>query len=291
MTILFDRETHTYSNGETGQILISATQLMEKHHLSPDYSKVDKEVLKAKAERGTLIHKEIEDYIREGKMGFTEELEEFVEWRNEAKPSTIFSEFMVANDIAAGTVDLMFDIDGVLYIADIKTTYQLHMDALSWQLSIYNALLGYTADVAQVFHFDKNGKLVISNVPLKPKEEVEKLFECERNGEIYERHVELISPNQIAELTEAELLIEESIRLKKEGESRMKKITEGLKVAMVENGVFSFKTEKLQINLVKGYEKESVDTAKLREMFPDVYEKVKKTSTVATNVRVQLKDE
>ena len=56
--ILFDEKTHTYT--DDGKHLISVTQLMKKHGLAPDYSGVSESVLGAKAQRGTLIHKEIE---------------------------------------------------------------------------------------------------------------------------------------------------------------------------------------------------------------------------------------
>ena len=51
----FDKNKHEYTLD--GRPLISVTQLMKKHGLSPDYSAVDPEVLFAAAERGTLIHR------------------------------------------------------------------------------------------------------------------------------------------------------------------------------------------------------------------------------------------
>ena len=54
----FDAEKHEYFDGE--KRLISVTQLLKKHGLAPDYSGVSDSVLNAKAERGTLIHSEIE---------------------------------------------------------------------------------------------------------------------------------------------------------------------------------------------------------------------------------------
>lgn len=61
-TAIFNKENHTYTLD--GKILISVTQLMRKHGLAPDYSGVNEVVLQRKAERGTLIHEEIERYIK-----------------------------------------------------------------------------------------------------------------------------------------------------------------------------------------------------------------------------------
>ena len=59
--ITFNSETHTYTN-ENGVELISTTQLLSKHHLAPDYSGVDSELLAEKREWGNLIHSEINRY-------------------------------------------------------------------------------------------------------------------------------------------------------------------------------------------------------------------------------------
>jgi hypothetical protein len=66
--IEFREDTHEYFLD--GRKLISVTQLMRKHGLAPSYDAVPSAVLKAKAERGTLIHKEIEKYIKYGEIGF-----------------------------------------------------------------------------------------------------------------------------------------------------------------------------------------------------------------------------
>ena len=62
----FDENSHTYTlikeNGEEIN-LVSVTQLLKKHGLSPDYSNIDSEILRLKAERGKVILKELEDYI------------------------------------------------------------------------------------------------------------------------------------------------------------------------------------------------------------------------------------
>ena len=64
----FDKTTHTYSL--EGKNLISVTQLLQMFHLSPDYTIVDEETLKASANRGSMIHSEIEAYNKRGEIGF-----------------------------------------------------------------------------------------------------------------------------------------------------------------------------------------------------------------------------
>ena len=62
--VKFKEDTHRYFDLKTGKELISVTTLLRKHGLAPNYGNVDPQVLKAKAERGKLIHLEIEKYIK-----------------------------------------------------------------------------------------------------------------------------------------------------------------------------------------------------------------------------------
>ena len=103
--ITFDEATHTYT--DNGKTLVSVTQLLKLANLSPDYSFVDEETMKRASERGTLIHKEIEDYIKNGEVGFTEELYAFIDYLKENDLEPIASELMVHDEEVAGTVDLI----------------------------------------------------------------------------------------------------------------------------------------------------------------------------------------
>ena len=47
--------------------------------MSTDFSNVDKDLLKAKAERGTMIHQEVERYIKKRDIGFTSELMGYID--------------------------------------------------------------------------------------------------------------------------------------------------------------------------------------------------------------------
>lgn len=71
--VKFDEEWHTYSLKK--KILPSVTRLLEDE----TYDKVDKEVLRYAQERGSIIHKEIEDYLKRQEMGFTSEFYTFLD--------------------------------------------------------------------------------------------------------------------------------------------------------------------------------------------------------------------
>ena len=122
--IRFDAEKHEYFDGE--KRLISVTQLLKKHGLAPDYSGVSDAVLNAKAERGTLIHSEIEDVIKNGELGFTSELSEFIDVCAENGVNPLESEKIVYNDVVAGKFDLLCEERGKTVLVDYKTTGTLY---------------------------------------------------------------------------------------------------------------------------------------------------------------------
>lgn len=283
--IEFREDTHEYFLD--GKKLISVTQLMRKHGLAPSYDSVPEAVLRAKAERGTLIHKEIEDYIKNGEVGFTTELTEFIKHIAEKKLKPLLSEVIIYNDIVAGTADLYFDD---LTIADIKTTATLHKEAISWQLSIYSYLLNRGAERGQAYHFQPDGTLKVVDIPLKPMAEVERLLECERNGELYKQ--ELTGTNaQLAELAEVESLIKQIEEDKKAAEAQAVELRAAIMAAMEANGVTSFENDRIKLTYVAPTTRTAIDSARLKKELPEVAEKYAKTSNVKASLRITLKED
>lgn len=286
--IEFREDTHEYFLD--GRKLISVTQLMRKHGLAPSYDAVPSEVLRAKAERGTLIHKEIEDWLKNGEIGFTAELTAFRKYItvNEVKP--IASEEIVYNDIVAGTVDLVLE-DAT--IADIKTTATLHKEAISWQLSIYACLYGNIHGArptkGKAYHFSAEGELKVVDIPLKPFAEVERLLECERNGELYTQAL-TATDAQLAELAEVESLIKAIEEQKKAAEAQAVELRAAIMAAMEQNGCTSFENERIKITYVAPTTRTAIDSAKLKKELPQIAEQYTKTSNVKASLRITLKE-
>lgn len=69
----FDSEFHTYTLGK--KILPSVTQILD----DGEYDNIDKEVLKYAQQRGTIIHEEIELYLKKHLEGFTSEFYNFLD--------------------------------------------------------------------------------------------------------------------------------------------------------------------------------------------------------------------
>ena len=287
--LVFDPQTHTYTLD--GKDLISVTQLMKKHGLSPNYNGVDEEVLKASAVRGTLIHKEIENYIKKGEIGFTDECAEFVSYVRENNIAIMGSEVTFHNDIVAGTCDLIINSEkGYLIVADIKTTSTLHKESVAWQLSLYAYLSGNKMmNHGQAFHFSKDGLKVV-DIELKPVEEVEKLLECERKGEIY--HQELVIEGfELAKFYEAEQIIVKAKEEQKRAEETQKEVYEAILKAMEEQGVKTYETDTMKITYVAPVKRVTLDTARLKKENPLMAKAYEKETETKASLRITLKGE
>ena len=289
--IEFNPETHEYFSD--GKKLISVTQLMRKHGLSPDYSGVPASVLAAKAERGTLVHQEIETYIKTGETGCTAECAEFSDYCKREGIEPTASETIVYNDIAAGTIDLVYMQGGKRYLADYKTTAAIHADAVAWQLSIYKALLvdmcGMVIDGLKVFHFPEGGALSVRDIPEKPAEEVKRLLQCERDGVPYTQAL-AGSGSAIAELAAVEAIIKVIDEQKKEAEARAQELRAAILDAMKKNAVTSYETDSIRITYVAPYTRASIDTARLKKERPEVYAEYQKETTVKETLKITLKE-
>ena len=288
---IFNKENHTYTLD--GKILISVTQLMRKHGLAPDYSGINETVLQRKAERGTLIHEEIERYIKHGELGFTSEQDDFIGFAKELGLKNMRSEQIVNNDLVAGTIDLMAErVAGkatIKVLADYKTGTTVDKEAVRWQLSLYECLSGEKFDEFYVFHLCEKSKYI----PLEhiPAEEVEKLLECERKGEIYKPRTLMVPSELLAAAEQAERAVKVAEAAKKEAEANANEIRAQLIAAMEAQGIKSFETadKSMLITYVAPSVRQGLDGELLKKEHPELAQKYVKTSTVKASVRITVR--
>ena len=287
----FNADTHEYElNGEK---YISVTQLLKKHGLSPDYSKIPTETLNAAAEKGKVIHNEIDRYIKSGEVGFTPELGYFIDLCDDYKLTPTSSEVIVYNTEykVAGTIDLWgFCENNAIFIADHKTTSTLHTESLSWQLSLYRFLAGNEVSITKAFgtHLrPTGGKLV--EVKFKPESEVMRLLEAEKNGETYAAPKQEVIIAQQAEIVRLTRTIDNLNEQKKEAEAALDEIKQVLIKAMKNNGIKSLENDYIALTYVAPTTRSTIDSARLKKELPDVAAAYSKTSEVAESLRIKVK--
>lgn len=282
----FDEKTHTYTNGN--KVLISTTQLLKLAGISPNYEFVNETTLSKAAEKGSLVHKEIENYCKEGIIGFTEEVEQFIKHLNSNNYEVIASELLVHNDLVAGTVDLIIKKGEKVILVDIKTTSTIHTEAVSWQTSIYKDLYAQQVDELQVWQFSK-GKLKVKTLIEKPKDKIKELYKLVESGETKLPTVK-IDETHLANLYEVERIIELYEKKVKEAKEQQALIREKIISAMKENGVNKYENEKIIITYIAPTKTQTVDSARLKKEKPEIYNDYLKESIRNEQVRITLKE-
>ena len=291
--INFDETTHKYTT-ENGEVLISTTQLLKIAGISPSYEMVDSEVLQKAADKGSLIHSEIEDYIKNGEIGFTKELGEFIDYLKANSLYPVASEKVVHDDLVAGTIDLVLQSpNGDYILADIKTTSTIHTDSVSWQCSIYKKLLehcvNYKISKLQVFHFDKEGNLNVKDLPMKDDSVIQELYDWYLSNK--EKPFELSTIGQLTELYQVEKLIAYYKNLADEATKKETEMRDSLVKAMKDKGLTKFENDKISITYIPPTTAKTLDTALLKAEQPDLYTKYLKDTEKKEQVRIKLKGE
>lgn len=127
----FDPEWHVYRLN--GKILPSVTQILD----DGKYDNIDKDILKYAQEKGTIVHAEIERYLKTQEMGFTGEFYTFLDIFIENK---VLFENKAIFDIKTYSVatpqnrekcykqEKMY-AEGIKYLTgeDIKNFYMIHL--------------------------------------------------------------------------------------------------------------------------------------------------------------------
>ena len=290
MEIKFDENLHKYT--VDGKEVISVTQLLQKHKITPSYDAVDKELLRVASERGTLIHEEVEKWIESGECGFTEEAEKICDFLFERadENTKILSEQMVANDVVAGRFDVLYTHDKKLVLTDIKTGNTKHLFGWSWQLSLYKYLYEkmYGKEIDSLEILWANGDLTVIPCEYVGDDKIENLLNAEREGRLIS-DVDLgVSEEELEDLQE---LLEEIDKKKEElnvMEGKVKKIKNILYGTMEKNGVKTVDRNKLKITYVAPSTRTSVDSKKLQKEEPEIYKKYVETTTVAGSIKITL---
>ena len=248
------------------------------------------------SERGTLIHEEVENWIKNNETGFTEEFERICDFLIERADGNtkILSEQMVANDIVAGRFDLLYlDDKKRLVLTDIKTGNSKHLYGWTWQLSLYKYLYEkmYDKKIESLQIFWVNGDLTVIPCEYVGDDKIENLLNAEREGRLIS-DVDLgVSEEELEDLEE----LMQEIKVKKEElkvlEDKVGKIQDILYDTMGKEGVKTVDRGKLKITYVAPSTRVSVDSKKLQKEEPEIYKKYVKTTTVAGSIKITLMGE
>ena len=210
----------------------------------------------------------------------------------------------------ASSIDVVFDEDekGCYPLADIKTTSKIHKNNVSLQLSIYAYLFekcnkGKKAGRLFVVWLPKEqyGKaelMELNRISATDCKKIVKAYLAKEDSTPYREkyfgavetstELEPIEEALPATLKDAE---DEIIKIEtqlKQMEERKKELKEGLYNLMEEHNVKKWQSERIQIVRKLDSTRESIDTAKVKKMYPDVYKECLKVSKVKGSITINI---
>lgn len=187
--IEFLKEEHLYL--VDGVITPSVTQILQ--FLFPDkYKDVPPEILAKKAEYGSILHKVIEISEREQKFDIDllkqkieginyiieSSFKQYLKLKEKYELEVLEQEqIVVYKDLYCGTFDMIAKVNGIKSLLDIKTTAELDIEYLSWQLSFYELAKGEKFEKLYVIWLPKKGLGKLIEIPRKSKKELLEVLE------------------------------------------------------------------------------------------------------------------
>ena len=174
--IEFIKETHQYL--VDGILTPSATTILKHTIFKDKYSNVPDFVLKKAAEFGTAIHEAIEnsDWLSLN----DEQYKVYLKYLKLVKSENIMptvNELMVNYGYQyAGTLDMIATVNGMNCLVDIKTTYNLDIEYLSWQLSLYEFAYGKRFDKLYAIWLPKRKGAQLVEIDRKSEQEIIELI-------------------------------------------------------------------------------------------------------------------
>ena len=281
----FNQDNHEYSLD--GVVLPSVTTILSSTIFADKYDNVDEETLRMAAERGSLIHAEIENYIKNNEMGFTMELENFMQIERVNSLKNMQSEVMTTDGEVAGTIDLIAEHFGKMMLADIKTTYKLDKNYVAWQLSMY----AYLYEKQTGIHIDelyaiwlRENEYKFVPVERKTDKDILDVFNSFKNGSKIDfggATLQTIPQEQLVYF--CNILNQMKVYEKKIADLKDQMLKE-----MEDRNIYNMTIGNVLVTYKPATTKLSIDSDKLKA--DGLYEKYTKTSNVKSSIMIKVKE-
>lgn len=294
--IKFAPETHEYLHiGEdfTTTNYSGVTSILSKVLFPDKYTDVDADVLARAAARGTRIHELCQDSDtrptdrREGDEQYAPEVANYELIKVSNDITMIANEYLVsrADWGIASQIDCV-DSEGNLY--DIKTTYRLDTEYVSWQLSFYAEM--YEAQnpdlkagrLYAIWLRGTESKLV--EVPRKTPEQIEQVIKAWQAGET----LTSADGDDIDRLVAIEEQIAQLKDALSELESKRLQALEPIQAKMVEDGVKSVDSPRIKITIVADSTSTRFDSKRFKADHSDLFSQYSTETTRAGYIKTTL---
>lgn len=289
--VVFNPNEHTYMLGD--KELSGITSVISRQLFPDKYRDVPEYVLRKAAERGTMIHSICELVDDMGITHDSDEAQGYKELKDDWGLRYECSEYLVSdNEHYASCIDKVYrENETDFTLGDIKTTYVLDKESVRWQLSIYAYFFelqnpGCNAvRLIGIWLRGKNHEIV--EVERIPSEIVINLLKCDSEGR------QFVNPYSISPVTlpdeyrKMERTIQEIVSQAKYWSDKKKEITDGVMMAMVEAGEYSWKGDIISFTRKKDTIRKDFDKKAFEKDYPDLYKKYLKEILVVGSVTLK----
>lgn len=139
----YEEDHKYYVDGEEVLSVTNLVKIVSEAKYWDDYKNISPEVLRRAANKGTKLHKEIEDYETNGIEGNSVEFHNYKRIKQlydfECKESEQIVLYCDEDNVPmfCGRLDMVIEMDGDIGIADIKRTSSLYPEKVKFQLNLY----------------------------------------------------------------------------------------------------------------------------------------------------------
>ena len=290
--------------------LTGVTTILKDVIYRDKYTGIDEAVLRNAADRGTAIHEAVQAYM----MGVDYELDPYLQpyeldarvawdaWTNNPACAGLVAEaveYLVSDcKEIASKIDVVRKVgEGKFAIADIKTTYQVDIEYVSWQLSVYKYLLerqNPNSEVVQmqVFWYNRREKMWrLDDIPDKGTAEVERLLDAWRKGEFWGMPMPADTeyPAPLLNIGQMYAEMEQAV---KDATAKRDEFRDRMLAAMTDAGIEQVKAEGFTCSLVGESERKGFDYKRMIKEHPDLadlFGEYETTTKVKPSIRIILK--
>lgn len=288
--VQFDQEQHKYYDKRTGRELKGITSTLLRRLFPDKYKDVPQFVLQKAADKGSVVHEDIELTETLGTDPSTKEGKNYLQLKEENGLTFLESEHLVSDmEHYASSIDLVFDAgDGVVDLADIKTTYKFDKESVSWQLSIYAYMLELNnpkVKVRKLYGIWLRGDIYeLIEVDRHLNSEVKALIEADIEDKDYDYSPEF--PSYITENEQSLYSLAKRIHdLTEEYDAVKLEIQKG----MSEHGDKTFDLGNMVVTLIAPSIRTSFDSKKFKTDHEDLYDEYTKVSKTKESLKVTLR--
>lgn len=286
--VAFDQDAHTYTNTDTGEMYKGITSTLLRRLFPNKYDGIPEAILKKAAERGTLVHEDIELVDSLGVDPSTEEGKNYLKLKKKHNLNYLTGEWTVSDmQHYATNIDCIYEVEeNVVDIADFKTTSKFDKESVAWQLSICATFLEMNnphVKVRNLYGIWLRGDIA-ELIEVERVADVDLLIQADINDEPFE--YKSFFPDYIVQNETTLYVLGKKIKELTEQYEACKAEVLG---KMAENGEKSFDTGAVLITYVAPSKRESFDSKAFKADNAELYGKYIKTSETKESLKITLR--